>query len=319
MKKVSVIIPAYNAEPYIEQCVNSVLYQTLEDIEIIFINDGSTDRTGEVLEQLVAGHPNARVIHQENKGLYRTREIGLSLATGDYVGWIDADDFVEPQMYEVLYNTAIKHNSELVICDYSWIPRKVRTKEKWFREYKGIVDISFIEQNSQVWNKIVKRELLNRLNIGSLFGSCFDEAYIRVLMEAQNPVTIKQSLYNYRVGSGTMSSSYRNVAHYRAFVEASKELQKVMRPEDAYWKDYFDFRIIYYLLMTIVVAANSGDKYAYEQNRDELLAMKPAYNMNQHYWRTLKENFGRMKAVAVGGIIPMNYAIARLVCKIGFR
>ena len=85
MKKVSVIIPAYNAEPYIEQCVNSVLYQTLEDIEIIFINDGSTDRTGEVLEQLVAGHPNARVIHQENKGLYRTREIGLSLATGDYV------------------------------------------------------------------------------------------------------------------------------------------------------------------------------------------------------------------------------------------
>lgn len=201
MKKVSVIIPAYNAEPYIEQCVNSVLYQTLEDIEIIFINDGSTDRTGEVLEQLVVGHPNARVIHQENKGLYRTREIGLSLATGDYVGWIDADDFVEPQMYEVLYNTAIEHDSELVICDYSWIPRKTRTKEKWFREYKGTVDVSFIEQNSQVWNKIVKRELLNRLGVGPLFISCFDEIYIRVLMEAKNPVNIKQPLYNYRVGS----------------------------------------------------------------------------------------------------------------------
>lgn len=319
MKKVSVIIPAYNAEPYIEQCVNSVLYQTLEDIEIIFINDGSTDRTGEVLEQLVAGHPNARVIHQENKGLYRTREIGLSLATGDYVGWIDADDFVEPQMYEVLYNTAIEHDSELVICDYSWIPRKTRTKEKWFREYKGTVDVSFIEQNSQVWNKIVKRELLNRLGVGPLFISCFDEIYIRVLMEAKNPVNIKQPLYNYRVGSGTMSSTYTNVAHYRSFVEASKELRKVIRPEDSYWKDYFDFRVAYYLLMTMVVAANSGDKDAYKQNRDELLAIEPTYNKNLHYWKILEENYGCLKAVAVGGIIPMNYAIARLVCKIGFR
>ena len=71
--------------------------------------------------------------------------------------------------------------------------------------------------------------------------------------------------------------------------------------------------------MTMVVAANSGDMDAYDQNRDELLTMKPAYNKNQHYWRALKENYGRIKAMAVGGIIPINYAMARLVCKIGFR
>lgn len=130
-------------------------------------------------------------------------------------------------MYEVLYNTAIEHDSELVICDYSWIPRKTRTKEKWFREYKGTVDVSFIEQNSQVWNKIVKRELLNRLGIGPLFISCFDEIYIRVLMEAKNPVNIKQPLYNYRVGSGTMSSTYTNVAHYRMSIEGIKNRKTV--------------------------------------------------------------------------------------------
>ena len=319
MKKVSVIVPAYNTEPYIEQCVNSVLHQTLKDIEIIFINDGSTDRTGEILEYLVAGHPNAKVIHQENKGLYRTREFGLSLATGDYVGWIDADDFVEPHMYEAMYNTAIKNNSELVICDYSWIPRKIRTKEKWFREYKGIIDASFVEQNSQVWNKLVKRDLLNRLNIGPLFKSCFDEIYIRVLMEAKNPVVIKQQLYNYRVGNGTMSSSYKDFTHYRSFVEASKELRKVIQPKEAYWRDYFDFRVIYYLLMTMVVAANSGNKDAYDHNRNELLAMTPTYNTNQHYWNILKENYGHLKAIAVGGFVPINYAIARFACKIGFR
>ncbi len=324
MYKVSIIVPAYNAKPYIEQCAASVLPQTLKDIETIFIDDGSSDKTGEILDRLSFDYPNVKVIHQENRGLYRSREIGLSLATGDYIGWVDADDFVEPNMYEVLYNTAIEHDSELVICDYFWFPEKPRIKRKWFREYKETVDVTFIEQNSQLWNKIVKRDLLSRLDIGSLFASCLDEAYIRVLMEARNPVTIKQPLYNYRVGRGTMSTSYKDVAHYRNFVEASKELRKVMRtqviqPEDSYWIDYFDFRVAYYLLATMVVAANADNKDAYEQSYEELRSLMPAYNKNQHFWRILKENFGRLRAVALGGVVPMNYALARRIGKRSFR
>ena len=321
MSKVTIIVPAYNAEPYIEQCANSILNQTLDGIEVLFIDDGSIDRTGEILDELTVGHANARVIHQENKGLYKTREIGLSLATGDYIGWIDADDYAELNMFEVLYTAAVEHNSDLVICDYNWFPEKIATKEKWFRKYKGKVDTTFVERNSQPWNKIVKRELMERLGVGSLFVPCFDEIYIRILMEAKNPVTINQPLYNYRVGRETMSSSYTDVVHYRKFAIASEELRKAMAPvvTDAYWKDYFDYRVAYYLLMTMVVAANSGDKESYEQNRKELLAMEPKYNKNQHYWRILKENYGNLKATVVGGIIPLNYAIAYLACKVGIR
>lgn len=321
MPKVTIIIPAYNAEPYIEQCAMSVLNQTLKDIEIIFIDDGSTDRTSEILDKLTKGHNNTRVIHQENKGLYRAREIGLSLATGDYIGWIDADDYAEMNMFEVLYNAAIEHDSELVICDYNWFSEKIATKEKWFREYKGTVDTTFVERNSQPWNKIVKRELMERLGVGPLFIPCFDEIYIWILMAAKNPVTVSQPLYNYRVGGGTMSSSYTNVAHYRKFVVASEELRNVMKPvvKDAYWRDYFDYRVAYYLLMTMVVAANSGDKEAYEQNRRELLAMKPKYNKNQHYWKILQRNFGSFKSVVIGGVIPMSFTIAYLACKVGIR
>lgn len=214
MPKVTVIVPAYNAEPYIEQCADSILHQTLNDMEVIFIDDGSTDRTGEIIDNLVKGYSNVRVIHQQNKGLYKTREIGLALATGDYVGWVDADDYVERNMFEILFNAALTNDSELVICDYSWFPEKITTKEKWFREYAGRVDTTFVERNSQPWNKIVKRELMERLNIGAYFVSCFDEIYIRILMAAKNPITIRQPLYNYRVGGGTMSSSYTNVTHY---------------------------------------------------------------------------------------------------------
>ncbi|WP_405374914.1 glycosyltransferase family 2 protein [Pseudobutyrivibrio sp.] len=317
----TVIIPAYNVEQYIEQCANSVLHQTLEDIEIIFIDDGSTDKTGNILDSITNDFTNTRVVHQENKGLYKTREIGISLATGDYIGWIDADDYVELNMFEVLYNTAIEHDSELVLCDYSWFPKKITTKEKWFREYKGKVDTTFVERNSQPWNKIVKTELMEKLNIRSLFVPCLDEIYIRILMEAKNPVAVNQALYNYRVGSGTMSSSYTNVTHYRRFVIASKELCKVMQPavQDSYWKDYFDYRVAYYLLMTMVVAANTGDRDTYEQNRRELFDMQPEYNKNQHYHRILKENYGTLKAKVIGGVIPIGYGIAHLACKVGLR
>ncbi len=321
MPKVTVIIPAYNAELYIEQCAYSVLHQTLKDIEIIFIDDGSTDKTGSIIDNLTKGFSNTRVIHQANKGLYKTREIGLSMATGDYVGWVDADDYAELNMFEILYNTAIEFNSEIVICDYSWIPKKIATKEKWFREYKGKVDATFVERNSQPWNKIVSRELMERLNIGSLFVSCFDEAYIRILMEAKNPVTVNQPLYNYRVGGRTMSSSYTNVSHYRRFAIASKELCKVMQPivNDDYWKDYFDYRVAFYLLATMIVAANSSNRDAYEQNRRELFAIQPKYYKNQHYLRILKENYGTLRAFVIGRLIPIGYEIAYLACKVGIR
>ena len=321
MPKVSIIIPAYNAEKYIEECANAVLNQTLADIEVIFIDDGSKDKTGIILDELTKDIGYAKVIHQENKGLYKTREIGLSLASGDYIGWIDADDYPELNMFEVLYKAALEHNSELVICDYSWFPEKIATKEKWFREYKGKVDVSFVERNSQPWNKIVKRDLLLRLNIGSRFVKCFDEIYIQILMEAKNPVTIHDSLYNYRVGNGTMSSSYTNVNHYRRFVIASRELQNVMNDVmfDSYWRDYFNYRVIYYLLMTMIVAANSKDKASYKINHDELMAIKPAFTNNQHFWPILKENYGSLKAFAIGRLIPISYSIANLVCRIGLK
>ncbi len=321
MKKVSVIIPAYNAEPFIEQCAKSVLHQTLTDIEILFIDDGSTDGTGEILDKLTAGSDYARVIHQKNTGLYKTRETGLSLATGEYIGWVDADDFLEPRMYETLYNAATENDSELAICDYSWYPKKIRTKEKWFREYKGTADAEFVEQNSQVWNKIVKRELLERLQIGSYFTTCFDEIYIYVLMEAKNPVTIAQPLYHYRVCGGTMSSTYTDILHYRSFVEASKALCEVMRPiaGSPYWNDYFRYRIVYYLLMTMLVAANCGDKVSYVQNRSELLHMVPKYKDNQHFRKILRRNYGRIRAIVIGDVIPLNYGLARAACRIGFR
>ena len=312
--KVSVIVPAFNAEQYIEKCAMSILNQTLRDIEVIFIDDGSTDKTGEILDKIGRAYSRMRVIHQENRGLYATRRIGIELATGEYIGWVDADDFVASNMFEKLYITAIENNSELVYCDYSFYPEKIKTKEKWFRPYEGKCDVDFVERNNQPWNKLVKRELLENLGIGQMFETCFDEAYIKVLIHARNPVSIDEKLYFYRVGDGSMSSSYKNVDHYMRFIQASKNLKRTLSSENAYWQEYFNYRIVYYTLMTMLVAANAEDKDSYCDLRRTIMSSEE-YKKNRFIDHILKMNYGSMKAFAIKNLIIKNYAMASILAR----
>ena len=94
MAKISILIPAFNAELYIAQCLSSVCRQTLSDLEIIVVDDGSKDKTGEIAEAFAANDPRIRVFHQDNQGTFRTRRNAFSYAHEEYIGWVDADDFI---------------------------------------------------------------------------------------------------------------------------------------------------------------------------------------------------------------------------------
>lgn len=316
MPKVSVIVPAYNAESFIEQCLQSLVRQTLKDLEIVIVNDGSTDNTAAIICKYERQYPNIVVINQENQGLYGARKTGLLNAKGDYVGWVDADDFADPQMFEKLYNCAVLNDSELAYCDYSFFPKEIKTKAKWFRPYEGKVDTTFVERNSQPWNKIVKRELLQRLEIADLFITCFDEAYIKVLLSAKNPTAIVEPLYFYRVGSGTMSSSYKNVEHYKRFVDASTNLKNEMKSDDNYWNEYFEYREIYYMILTMLVAANAEAKSDYLYYREKLRAYPYSHKRNIHLQPILNKNYGMIKAFVLINIIPHKYFVSKMLCKV---
>lgn len=116
--KVSVIIPAYNTEEYLEECLESVLNQTLQDMEIIAVDDGSTDSTLEILRRYEEQYPEKlRVLHKENGGLSSARNHGLQYATGEYWGFVDSDDWIDPEMYEEMYQKAKDEDADIVICD----------------------------------------------------------------------------------------------------------------------------------------------------------------------------------------------------------
>lgn len=322
MIKVSVIVPVYNAEKYLEQCLESVVNQTLKNIEIIVINDGSTDDSEKIIDEYKKKYSNMiRSYQQRNQGLYRTRQIGLSYALGEYVGWVDADDFVKWNMFEKLYETAKENNSDVVYCDYAFYPEKLKTKEKWFRPYLGEKNVTYVERNSQPWNKIVRRELLEKLKIGEMFPECFDESYIKVLLKAKNPVSIEEELYIYRVGGNTMSSSYQNISHYLRFFEASTALKNQMWDDiqkDSYWKEYFEFREIYYLLLSMLIAANAKDRKMFRKIKSQLQQLPRPYRKNMHLKNILNENYGKLKGFAIGNLIPLNYRFTRLMCQLAF-
>lgn len=316
---VSVIVCVYNGGLFFDKCLKSLACQTLKELEIVIVDDGSTDESGDKADEFANGRKNVIVVHQQNQGLYKARQRGLQVSRGDYIGWVDADDFVDPSMFQKLYKTAVANQSDLVYCDYDFFPKKISTKEKWYRPFQGRKDVDFVERNNQPWNKLVRRSLLNELHIGELFPSCFDEAYIKVLIQANNPVSLDEKLYFYRVGTGSMSSSYTNIAHYERFISASESLKHEMSEEDSYWQAYFDYRIIYYLLMTMLVAANSGDVRKYRELKTDLYQRYPNFKDNRHLRHILYVNYGKMKAIAIRDLITANYGIADLLARLALR
>ncbi len=119
--KISIIVPIYGVEKYLNQCVDSILAQTFHSIEVILVDDGSPDLSGAIADAYAEADPRIRVIHQKNAGLGSARNAGMRIATGEYVGFVDSDDWVQPEMFEKLYEAALKHNADIVVsghCDY---------------------------------------------------------------------------------------------------------------------------------------------------------------------------------------------------------
>lgn len=115
--KVSIVVPIYNKEKYLQKCLDSILQQTLEDIQIILVDDGSTDKSGEICRKYEKKDPRVLFIHKENGGTASARNTGLEHANGTYVGFVDADDWLEPDMYEKMFNTATNYDADIVFCN----------------------------------------------------------------------------------------------------------------------------------------------------------------------------------------------------------
>ena len=160
MKKVSIIVPVYNVELYIEKCLESLVNQTLEEIEIIIVNDGSKDNSKKIINKYIEKYPNKIVyLEKENGGLSDARNYGIQYATGEYIAFLDSDDYVKTDTYEKMYNKAKNDNADLVECDFYWSYKNKNKEDIGFRYTNDKKEM--IEKIRVVaWNKLIKKEII---------------------------------------------------------------------------------------------------------------------------------------------------------------
>ena len=208
---VSILVPVYNVSKYLRQCLDSLVNQTLSDIEIICVNDGSTDESGKILQEYAAVDSRIVVVNKANGGLPSARNAGLDVARGKYVGFVDGDDYVDSDMYRKMYNAAIANNADIVVCGGHLFPKEEKASQ-WLKDVLSPRDITYRAGGEEalysergakpfLWRDLIKKQLIDehnfRLDESIVVGE--DQAFqFKVFPAAKRVTFISDKLYYYR-------------------------------------------------------------------------------------------------------------------------
>lgn len=213
--KLTIIVPVYNAEKYLRQCLDSIVTQTLKEIEIICVNDGSTDLSLEILEEYQKKDLRIHVISKINDGLGAARNTGIAAAQGDYIGFVDSDDFIENDMFQKLYDKAIKADADVAIGNIKLFHDNTKTYEVYRNEkvYSAIgrlnafsaKGVPWIVENIGVWDRIYRREFIESYNLRNPEHIIYEDALFsfQTSILANRIVVVNDAFYIYRKNIGT--------------------------------------------------------------------------------------------------------------------
>ena len=217
MHKISIIIAAYNIENYIERCMASVVNQTYSNLDIIVVNDGSTDNTLNIIESFSKNDERINIINQSNQGLLKSRKIGFNNSQGDYVLFIDGDDWLEKDAIEIMYNEMITDGCDIIQCKYYKRYDNGKTI-KFIEKNTGIIDpdmliegILLCDINHNVWTKLIRKDYIIENNIYFMDNITFGEdlAFTFELFKSKPKVKIiDNALYNYYQRSDSLTNSF---------------------------------------------------------------------------------------------------------------
>ncbi len=211
---ISIIVPIFNVEKYIRQCVDSILCQTYKEIEIILVDDGSPDNCGKICDEYASIDERVIVIHKENGGLSSARNAGIDIAKGEYLGFIDADDWIKPDMYESMLENMIKHDADISVCGSylsfvnSNIPNYDKKEFLLLTPEQAIVEsLNGIKFNVAAWDKLYKKSIFEDLRYPE--GMLYEDRLIiiEVFDKCKNVVVDTEPKYYYRQRSNSIMKS----------------------------------------------------------------------------------------------------------------
>lgn len=286
MRKVSVIVPVYNVEKYLKRCVESILSQTMENLEIILVDDGSTDQSGTICDEYAKKDSRIKVMHKKNGGLSSARNAGLAIAQGKYVGFVDSDDDIENIMYERMYETIEKENVDFVMSDYIRIPENGEIYLKTLEIEKGRYDRNDIREKIfpqlimgedleygpllSVWHCMYRTDFLRKYNlkfdeevrwsednIFSAFVGYYADSFYYLKGEG---------LYHYYNNPGTITTSYRSGA-WDVYCTMNHHLHQFFDKVDDYdFQRQLKLHMIFYACNCLGQVKASGETFRKQAN-----------------------------------------------------
>ncbi len=243
--KVSLIIPVYNVEDYLEKALLSVENQTMENIEVIIVNDGSTDGSSKIIDKFCERNTNFIVIDQKNKGLSAARNVGLNVSKGKYIAFMDSDDYIEPNFIECLYSAAVKNDADIVCCNFNYY-----FPEKNMKVYMPLTSIPGTFSNTKAlkklildfgvhyfaWNKLCKRSIFFEHNI-RFYDMYFEDIATspRLFYHADKIVLLGKALYNYTSRKNSILNTM-NICKIRDFVRSLGVMRNFFENQGDYEK-----------------------------------------------------------------------------------
>ncbi len=254
-KQISVVIPVYNVENYLSKCLDSVLEQSFANLEIILVDDGSTDNSPKICDSYKELDNRIIVIHQKNKGLSGARNSGIKVAQGEYIYFLDSDDWIEKNCLEELYQIATTTNSQVVVHNVNLCPTEDEKILKEYWPFKSTVSLLpdmifpyFLIQPCWAWNKLYKTDFIKKNNLFFIEGVLYEDVpfFVDVFLLCQKIAFTPLYLYNYRVGrdgSITVKQSKKQfdllkIAEIVTTKLKNKNVSQIVKDNFIQWKIY---------------------------------------------------------------------------------
>lgn len=251
--KISVIVPVYNTQDYLKKCLESIVNQTLTDIEIIVVNDGSTDKSLDILKNYQFKYDNIIIINKQNEGQGAARNKALEICKGDFIAFVDSDDYIEENMLESMFSKSLESDLDVVVCNYKYVNN---TEQERKNDNSPVLDEQEIISNVECikrflvtetiegfsWNKLFKRELFNINNIRYPEGMKYEDipTIVSLLINAKKIGFINSKLYNYVTRENSTTSS-QNIQNIRDYIKANCMVGKILEYNDITLKNEYEF------------------------------------------------------------------------------
>lgn len=283
MYKISVIVPIFNSEKYLHKCLNSILNQTLKDIEIILIDDGSTDNSLEIIQQYSNKHNNIKYKYKKNEGQAIARNLGIEMATGEFITFVDSDDYIDENMLEKLYENAIQNKSDIVLCDYVEEYKNINIKKKTLFIKDEDIHKSYIVSVAGPCSKIIKTQIFKQNNLKFLANNIYEDLAIipTLALYAKTISYCEEVLYHYVIRENSTMQQTKYTKKLESIFNVMEYLSKQF--EGTEYTQEIEFLYINHLLY-----AGCGRFLKYKNTNKMILKIITIINNSYPNWKKNK-------------------------------